>query len=76
MWKGEYHMEVRRVNDFSFPFIHPDLFQHCLTVGAVPVTAGIIVDVGMSAAGTLGDVISQLSRFTVQDCAGSFFLNL
>ena len=40
----EHHMEVRGVNNFRPALVHPDLFEDGLTVGAVPVPAGIIVE--------------------------------
>lgn len=56
MRKGKNHMEVRGVNDFSPAFIHPDLFLHGLAVGAVAVTAGIIVEFNMAAVRALGKI--------------------
>lgn len=76
MWKGEYHMEVRGVDDFSFPFVYPDFFQNSLTVGAVPVSAGIVMDFHMSTIGALTDVVPELSGLTIKDGMRSFFLNV
>ncbi len=56
MRKGKNHMEVRGVNDFSPAFIHPGLFLHGLAVGAVAVTAGIIVEFNMAAVRALGKI--------------------
>lgn len=75
MWEGKYYMEVRGVNDFGFPFVHPDFFQHGLTVRAVPIPAGIVVNFHMPAVSALADIVSQLSCFTVKDGMGSLFLN-
>ena len=49
MRKSEYHMEVGGIYDFRPAFVHPDLLIHGLTVGAVTVAAGIVVDLGMAA---------------------------
>ncbi len=70
----KHHMEVRGVNDFRPAFIHPDFFQDGLTVGAVPVAAGIIVERYMSALHAFADIDSELAGLTGQDGAGSFFL--
>lgn len=33
------HMEIRPVNDFRRPLVHPDLFWYSLTAGTVAITA-------------------------------------
>lgn len=53
MGKGKHHMKIRRINDFSPAFIHPDFLLYSLSVRTVTVAAGIIVDFHMSAIGTL-----------------------
>ena len=75
MWKGEYHMKVRRVNDFSPTLVNLDFFQNGLTVWAVTVTAGIIVDFCMSAVCTFADGTAKSSTFAVHNGMSSFFLN-
>ena len=44
MRKRKNHMEVRGINDFGPALIHLDFFLDGLAVGAVTVTAGILVD--------------------------------
>lgn len=75
MRKGKHHMEVRGINDFRFPLVYPDLLQNSLTVWAVPVPAGIVMDLQMSAFRAVADVVPQLSGLTVKDGLRSFFLN-
>lgn len=53
MGKGKDHMEIRRVNDLGPALVHPDFFLNSLTVGAVTVAAGVIMDLDMSAVRTL-----------------------
>lgn len=68
------HMEVRRVNDFRPSFIHPDLLVYCLTVGAVTVPAGIVVELQVPAVRALGNVDPQFSGLTGKDGPGGFLL--
>ncbi len=70
--KCKYHMEVRGINDFRPAFIHPDFFQDGLTVGAVPVAAGIIVEFHVSAFAALADIDPKPAGLAGEDCAGSF----
>ena len=65
MWKSEYYMEIRCINDFSPAFVDPNLFVDSLTTGAVPVPAGIVMELQMSAVRALGNVNTQISGFTV-----------
>ena len=74
MRQGKYHMKVRRVDDFSPAFVHPDFLLHGLTVWAVTVAAGIIMKLHMTTVGTLADVSTEISGFTVQDGLCCFFL--
>lgn len=53
MGKRKYHMKVRGVNDFSPSFIHLDFVQNSLTVWAVTVSAGIIMDFYVATVRTL-----------------------
>lgn len=75
MRKGKYHMKVRRINDFCPAFIHPELFQNSLTVGAVSVAAGIIVDFDVTAILTLADGMSKRTALAFHDGMGSFLLD-
>ena len=70
------HMEVRGVDHFRPAFIHPDLFEDCLAVWAVPVAAGIIVEMYMAAFGALADIDAEAAGFAGQDRAGSLPLFL
>ncbi len=49
MGKGKDHMEVGGVNDLGPAFIHPELSQDSLAVGAIAVAAGVVMDLGMAA---------------------------
>lgn len=74
MGKCEYHMKVRGINDFCTAFVYPDLFFHCLTVRAVAITAGIVMDLCMTAFRTLSDVHPHCRCFAVQDSLGNFLV--
>jgi hypothetical protein len=65
MRKGKNYVEVGRINDFCPAFIDPDFLKHGLTIGAVTVPAGVMVDFHMSAVRTLTDVTPKFSGFTV-----------
>ena len=75
MREREYHMKVRGIDHFCPAFIHPDLFVDSLTVWAVTVTTGIIVDLCMAAILTDTDAVSKRAGFTVHKSPGSFLLN-
>lgn len=75
MRKCEHHMKVRGVNDLCSPLIYPDFLSYSLAVGAVPIPAGIVVDLRMSTDCTLADVTAEFSGFTVKDGMRSLFLN-
>ena len=74
MWESKHYVEIRRVNDFCPALIYPDFFVNSLAVRAIPVAAGIIVNLDMSTFCTLTDGIPQSSGFTIHDGSGSFFL--
>lgn len=67
-------MEVRGIYDLRPAFIDPDLFEDILTVGAVPVSAGIIVKFHMSAFPARTDVDTKSPGLAGKDCAGSLLL--
>ena len=69
-------MKVGGVNDFRPAFVYPDLFIDSLTIGAVPVTAGIVVDFYMPAFCAFTDAIAEFSGFAVHDGFGSLFLDI
>lgn len=64
-------MKVRCVDHFSPAFIHPDLFMDGLAVGAVTVSAGIIVGFGITAVRAPGDVEAEFSGLAVHNGVGS-----
>lgn len=74
MWKCKDHMEIGRVNDFCPAFIHPDLLVYRLTVRAVTVPAGTVVEFKVPAVRALGNVDPQFSGLAGQDGPGSFLL--
>lgn len=76
MWKSKDCMKVRGVNNLCPAFVHPDLFVDSLTVRAVTVAAGIIMELQMSAVRALGNIGTQFSRLTVEDGRGSFQLDI
>lgn len=76
MRKSEHHMEIGSINDFCPAFVHPDLFIHSLTVGAVTVTAGIIVDFDMAAIRTDADIAAQCAGLAPEDGHGGLFLDI
>lgn len=64
---GENSVEVRRINYIGFPGIDPFLLVQGLTAGAVPVTAGIIVNFGGAAVLADCRVAAKKSRFAPDD---------
>ena len=74
MRESKHHMEVRGINDLRPAIINPDFFEDSLTVGTVPVAAGIIVELDMSAFHALADIDTEPAGLTCQDGAGSFLL--
>ena len=76
MRKSEYHMEVGGIYDFRPAFVHPDLLIHSLTVGAVTVAAGIVVDLGMAAIGTDADTAAQCTGLAPKDGHGGLFVDV
>lgn len=71
MRECKHHMKVRGVNDLSPAFIHPDFLKDSLTVRTVVVTAGIIMDLHVSAIRTLTEINPEPAGFTVSDVTGS-----
>ena len=74
MWERKYHLEIGGINHLSPTFIHPDFLINGLTVGAVPVTAGIIMDFDVPAIGTEADITAQRAAFAPYDGYGGFLL--
>ena len=61
MGQGKNHMKVRGVDDFRPAFIHPDFLLYSLTVRAVTVAAGVVVDFYVPTVRTLTEVTAKLS---------------
>lgn len=76
MWKRKNHMKVRRIDHLSPAFIHPDLFEDCLSIRTIAVAAGIIMDHHMPAVAALAEIITKLSGFAVHDGKSGFLLNV
>lgn len=76
MGKRKNHVEVRRVNDLSPAFVHPDFLIDRLAAGAIAVFAGIVVEFQVSAVWALGDADAEFPGFTGHDGTGGLALNL
>lgn len=76
MRKSEYHMKVRGINDLCPAFVYPDLFLDSLTVGAVPVAAGIAMEFYVATVRTLGKIVAESTCFAVEDGTGCFLLDI
>lgn len=72
MRKRKDHMKVRGVDDFSSALVHPDFFVDGLTVRAVTVTAGIIVELQMATVLTLRNVDARVTGFAAEDSTRAF----
>ncbi len=59
MRERECHMEIGGINDPGPAFVHPDFLLGCMAVGAVTVTAGIIVYFQVAAFRTLADIVPE-----------------
>lgn len=76
MWKGEYHMKVRRINDLRPAFVDPDFFQNSLAVRTVTVATGIIMDLCMTAVLTLADRMTKGTTLAFHDGMSRFLLEV
>lgn len=76
MRKCEYHMEIRGINHFCSAPVNPEFLINGLTVGAVPVAAGVIVKFHMPAIRTERNIHTEGACFTVQNGIGSFLLRI
>ena len=74
MRDAEDDMEVSRRQDFLFASSQPTLARLCLALGAMPVTAGVIGNGLMTAAGTRVEMPTQRCRAAVLDGAEHFQL--
>ena len=59
MRERECHMEIGGINDPGPAFVYPDFLLGCMAVGAVTVTAGIIVYFQVAAFRTLADIVPE-----------------
>ena len=59
--KCEYHMEIRGINHFCSALVNPEFLINGLTVGAVPVAAGIVVYLHMFAITASAYVVTKLT---------------
>ncbi len=75
MRQSKNHMEIRGIDNLSPAFVHPDFVRDGLTIGTVPVSAGVAVHLNKTAVRTPADMIPQLSGFAADDGIGSFSLN-
>ena len=74
MRECEDHVEIGRVDDFGTSGIHPELFPDGLAVRAVPVAAGIIVVLRVTAVRAGADICAKASGLACKDRLGSFHL--
>lgn len=65
MRERECHMEIGGINDPGPAFVHPDFLLGCMAVGAVTVTAGIIVYFQVAAFRTLADIVPEAAGSAV-----------
>ena len=72
--KCKNHMKIRGINHFRPAFVHPNLLEDSLTFRTVPVPAGIIMNLHLSALRTLAHIAAELAGFAVTNSAGSFVL--
>ena len=72
---GKNDMKVRGIYHLGSAAVDPNLFEDCLTVRTVAVSAGVCVHVGKAAFVTGLDVISKPARLAVHDAKGSLFLD-
>ena len=76
MWKSKDHMEVRGINDLSPAFIHPYFGGEGLAVRAATVTAGVIIELDMSAIRALANITAEPAGLAVHDGMGRLALNI
>ena len=65
MRKCEYHMEIRGINHFCSAPVNPEFLINGLTVGAVPVAAGVIVYLHMFTITASAYVYTKFPGFAV-----------
>lgn len=68
------NMEVGGINDFCPAFVYSNVLINSLTVRAVAVAAGIIVELHMPSVRALGNIYSEFLGFIVQNRLGNFVL--
>jgi hypothetical protein len=74
MRDGKYHMVIRCIYDLGPAFVHPEFFQDCLTVGTVPVTAGVEVGFSVATFITNAHVAAHVPGLASDDGIGGFHL--
>lgn len=70
----ENDVEIRCVDNFSSTFVNPDFPVYSLTIRAVAVSAGIIVNDSITAFTALRDVVTESSGLAVEYGGGGFLL--
>jgi hypothetical protein len=71
---GKYNMKIPYGQESTFKFIHPELLFYVLTLGAVPIAAGVVAYLLMTTAITLSHMHTQCSSTTSGDSLVSFLL--
>lgn len=76
MRESKDHMEIRGVNDLGPARVHPDFPGESLAVWTIAVTAGIIMELCMSAVVADGDVTAKSLRLTAHERVSGFALDM
>ena len=76
MGQGKDHMEIGCVDHFRAAAVHPQFLFHSLTVRAVPVPAGIIVEQGKAAVFADADITAEGSGLAHEYVMGRFALDV
>jgi len=69
------HMEISHIEQIVFLTVDPALFSECLTLGAVPVSAGIVRDIDATATFAGIHVSAEFSGAALLDSEHSFLLS-
>lgn len=70
----EYDVEIRSIDDLRSALVDPDLLQDRLTVRAIAVTAGIVMDPNVAAVGADADIAAEPAGLAVQKRSDSSHL--
>lgn len=68
------HMKVGSINHLCPASVYPQLLLHCLTVGTVSVSAGIVMNPDMLTVGALREIDTKFTGFAVPNGRRSLFL--